>query len=343
MDFIASQIALLLEGDIIGNESVTVNNLSKIEEGKKGTLSFLSNLKYETYLYTTNASIVIVDKSFEPSKDIPEDCTLIKVESAAAAFSKLLEMYNQVKQQKTGINPNTYISESAKLGKEIYMGAFVSIGENVTIGNNVKIYSNCSVGDNVSIGDNSVLYSGVHIYSDCEIGSGCIFHSGVVIGGDGFGFVPNSENNYAKTPQIGNVIIEDFVEIGANSAIDRATLGSTIIRKGVKLDNLIQVAHNVEIGENTVIAAQSGVAGSTKVGKNCMVGGQTAITGHIKVADRTKVAGKSGVTKTIRKEGKTVQGNPAFEINDFMRSYVMFKKLPELTKKVTELENKLTK
>lgn len=341
MDFTASQIALLLEGKVIGNENVTVNNLSKIEEGKKGTLSFLSNLKYENYLYTTNASIVIVNKSFTPSKPILETCTLIKVESAPTAFSKLLEMYNQVKMQKSGINPNTFIPESSTLGENIYLGAFVSLGENVTLGNNVKIYPNSYVGDNVRIGDNTTLFSGVHIYNDCVIGNDCTLHSGVVIGSDGFGFVPNSENNYAKVPQIGNVILEDFIEIGANSTIDRATLGSTIIKKGVKLDNMVHIAHNVEIGENTVMAAQTGVAGSSKIGKNCMFGGQVAITGHITIADGVKIAGKSGIGKSVKKEGEILQGIPAFKIGDFTRSYITFKNLPDLRKKIIELEKKV--
>ena len=342
MEFTATQIAQLLEGIIVGNENVSVSNLSKIEEGTTGTLSFLSNLKYEPYIYSTGASIVITDKSFEPSKGIPDTCTLIKVESAQAAFAKLLEMYNQVKRKNTGIHPSSYIPKSAKIGVDVYIGANATLGENVILGDNVQVYPNSFVGDNVKIGENSILFAGVRVYSDCIIGKNCTLHSGVILGGDGFGFAPNSEGNYDKIPQIGNAILEDFVEVGANTTIDRATLGSTIIRKGVKLDNLIQVAHNVEIGENTVIAAQSGIAGSTKIGKNCMIGGQVAIVGHITIADEVKVAGKSGVGKSILKSKEIVQGIPAFGIGDFRRSYIMFKNLPDLKRKVDELEKKLS-
>ena len=342
MDFIASQIAGLLEGTVVGNENISVNNLSKIEEGQPNTLSFLSNLKYEEYLYITGASIVIVDKSFEPSKSIPNTCTLIKVESAQAAFAKLLEIYNQVKRKKSGIHPSSYISDSATIGEEVYIGANCSIGDNVTIGNNVHVYPNSYIGDNVKIGDDCMFFAGVRVYSDCLIGKSCTLHSGVIIGGDGFGFVPNRNGNYSKVPQIGNAILEDHVEIGSNTTIDRATLGSTIIRKGVKLDNLIQVAHNVEIGENTVIAAQTGIAGSTKIGKNCMIGGQVGIVGHITIADEVKIAAQSGVGHAITEKGQILQGSPAFPIGDFKRSYVVYRGLPDLKRKVDELEKKLS-
>ncbi|MEN8793586.1 MAG: UDP-3-O-(3-hydroxymyristoyl)glucosamine N-acyltransferase [Flavobacteriales bacterium] len=342
MDFIASQIAGLLEGTVVGNENISVNNLSKIEEGQPNTLSFLSNLKYEEYLYTTGASIVIVDKSFEPSKSIPNTCTLIKVESAQAAFAKLLEIYNQVKRKKSGIHPSSYISDSATIGEEVYIGANCSIGDNVTIGNNVHVYPNSYIGDNVKIGDDCMFFAGVRVYSDCLIGKSCTLHSGVIIGGDGFGFVPNRNGNYSKVPQIGNAILEDHVEIGSNTTIDRATLGSTIIRKGVKLDNLIQVAHNVEIGENTVIAAQTGIAGSTKIGKNCMIGGQVGIVGHITIADEVKIAAQSGVGHAIAEKGQILQGSPAFPIGDYKRSYVVYRGLPDLKRKVDELEKKLS-
>ncbi|MDB9931902.1 UDP-3-O-(3-hydroxymyristoyl)glucosamine N-acyltransferase [Flavobacteriales bacterium] len=342
MDFIASQIAGLLEGTVVGNENISVNNLSKIEEGQPNTLSFLSNLKYEEYLYTTGASIVIVDKSFEPSKSIPNTCTLIKVESAQAAFAKLLEIYNQVKRKKSGIHPSSYISDSAIIGEEVYIGANCSIGDNVTIGNNVHVYPNSYIGDNVKIGDDCMFFAGVRVYSDCLIGKSCTLHSGVIIGGDGFGFVPNRNGNYSKVPQIGNAILEDHVEIGSNTTIDRATLGSTIIRKGVKLDNLIQVAHNVEIGENTVIAAQTGIAGSTKIGKNCMIGGQVGIVGHITIADEVKIAAQSGVGHAITEKGQILQGSPAFPIGDYKRSYVVYRGLPDLKRKVDELEKKLS-
>lgn len=342
MEFTATQIAQLLEGTIVGNEDISVSNLSKIEEGTTGTLSFLSNLKYESYIYTTGASIVITDKSFEPTKEIPSSCTLIKVDSAQAAFAKLLEMYNQVKRKNTGIHPNSFIPKSSKTGEDAYIGAFVCIGENVTIGKNVQIYPNSYVGDNVTIGDNTIIFAGVKVYSDCIIGKNCTLHSGVILGGDGFGFVPNSEGNYAKVPQIGNAILEDFVEVGANTTIDRATLGSTIIRKGVKLDNLIQVAHNVEIGENTVIAAQTGIAGSTKIGKNCMIGGQVGIVGHIKIADEVKIAAQSGVGHTIEEKGLIVQGSPAFPIGDYKRSYIVYRGLPDLKRKVDALDKKMS-
>jgi|TARA_B110000977_G_scaffold26747_1_gene33455 UDP-3-O-[3-hydroxymyristoyl] glucosamine N-acyltransferase len=342
MEFTATQIAQLLEGTIVGNENISVSNLSKIEEGTLGTLSFLSNLKYEPYIYITGASIVITDKSFEPVKDIPKTCTLIKVESAQAAFAKLLEMYNQVKRKNIGIHPSSYVPESAKVGTDVYIGANATLGENVTLGNNVQIYPNSYIGDNVKIGDDSILFAGVRVYSDCLIGNNCTLHSGVILGGDGFGFVPNSKGNYAKVPQIGNAILEDYVEVGANTTIDRATLGSTVIRKGVKLDNLIQIAHNVEIGENTVIAAQTGIAGSTKIGKNCMIGGQVGIVGHIKIADEVKIAAQSGVGHTIEEKGLIVQGSPAFPIGDYKRSYIAYKGLPDLKRKVDALEKKLS-
>lgn len=337
MEFSAQQIASLLEGEVEGNLDIKVNNLSKIEEGKPGTLSFLANLKYEPYIYNTKASIAIVDKKFTPSQAIPNTLTLIKVDSAQAAFAKLLDMYNQVKQAATGIHNSANIEESAKIGQDVYIGAGVYIGKNTVIGDGVKIYPNTYIGDNVTVGNNSVFYSSVNVYTDCKIGKSCTLHAGVIIGGDGFGFVPNSENNYHKVPQIGNTILEDHVEIGANTAIDRATLGSTIIRKGVKLDNLIQVAHNVEIGENTVIAAQTGIAGSTKIGKNCMIGGQVGIVGHLKIADGVKVAAQSGIQHSIEQENSIWQGSPAFSIGDYKRSYVLFRGLPKLKKQLDKL------
>lgn len=341
MEFSATQIAQLLEGDIEGDNNVSVNNLSKIEEGKTGTLSFLANLKYEPYLYTTEASVVIVDKSFSPSSEIPKTCTLIKVESAQAAFAKLLEMYNEINRDEIGIHPKSFTEKSATVGENVLLGAFVYVGKNVKIGNNVKIYPNSYIGNNVTIGDNTIIFSGVKVYSDCIIGKSCTLHSGVILGGDGFGFVPNSENNYSKVPQIGNAILEDHVEIGSNTTIDRATLGSTIIRKGAKIDNLIQIAHNVEIGENTVIAAQTGVAGSTKIGKNCMIGGQVGIVGHLKIADGVKIAAQSGIGNSITEENSIWQGSPAFNIGDYKRSYVMFRSLPKLKQKIDSLQKEL--
>ncbi len=340
MEFSAQQIAALLEGEVEGDANVKVNRLSKIEEGEPGSLSFLANPKYTEYIYTTKASIVIVSKSFEPEQALAGGCTLVRVPDAYAAFAKLLEVYNEMKTNKEGIETPSYISESATIGEKPYIGAFAYIGNNVTLGDNVKIYPNCYVGDNVTIGDNTVLYAGVNVYEGCVVGNHCTFHSGAIIGGDGFGFAPNSENNYQKVPQTGNVIVEDHVEIGANTTIDRATLGSTIIRKGVKIDNLIQVAHNVDIGENTVIAAQTGIAGSTSIGKNCMIGGQVGIIGHLKIEEEVKIAAQSGIGADIAK-GEIMQGSPAFSIGDYKRSYVMFRALPNLKSKIDTLEKEL--
>lgn len=341
MEFSASQIAELLNGTVEGDSEAKVNKLSKIEEGELNSLSFLANPAYQEYLYTTDASIVIVNKDFELEKPVKESCTLIRVDNAYECFAKLLDTYNQIKNNKTGIDERAVISSSAKIGEHAYIGACAVIGENVKVGNNVKIYPNSYVGDNVTIGDNTIVFSGVNIHQDCVIGKDCTFHSGVIIGGDGFGFAPNSENNYNKVPQIGNVIIEDHVEVGSNTTIDRATLGSTVIKKGVKLDNLIQVAHNVVIGENTVIASQTGIAGSTKIGKNCMIGGQVGIIGHLTIADGVKIAAQSGIGSSIEKEGMIVQGSPAFYIGDYKRSYVGFRKLPEILDRLKELENKI--
>jgi UDP-3-O-[3-hydroxymyristoyl] glucosamine N-acyltransferase len=338
MEFSAQQIAQVLGGTVEGDSNQMVNNLSKIEEGKEGTLSFLANPKYEEYIYSTQASLVIVNNSFVAAKALPSSCTLIRVENAYESFAKLLDMYNGYKNNKIGVSEKSAIAKTVTLGNDVYVGNFVSIGEHVTIGNNVKIHPNTSIADNVIIGDNTIVFSGVCIYESSVIGANCTIHSGVIIGGDGFGFAPNSENNYNKVPQIGNVIIEDHVEIGANTTIDRATLGSTIIRKGAKIDNLIQIAHNVEVGENTVIAAQTGIAGSTKIGKNCMIGGQVGIVGHITIADEVKIAAQSGIGQSIKEKGAIVQGSPAFGIGDYRKSYVLFKNLPELKKKIDNLE-----
>ncbi len=335
MEYNAQQIAALLGGIIEGDSMAIVNKLAKIEEGVKGSLSFLANPVYTPYIYTTNASVVIVNKDFVGEQ--PIKATLIRVENAHQSFAKLLEVYNEVQRNKIGIESTSSIEKSASIGQDVYIGAFAYIGKNASIGNKVKIYPNCYVGDNCIIKDETTLFPGVKVYSDCVIGEGCQLHSGVVIGADGFGFQPQS-GNYKKVPQIGNVVIEDFVEIGANSTIDRATLGSTIIRKGVKLDNLIQIAHNVEIGENTVVAAQTGIAGSTKIGKNCMIGGQVGIVGHITIADGVKIAAQSGIGSAITKENEIVQGSPAFNISDYKRTYVLFRKLPDLEKKIIELE-----
>jgi len=336
MEFTARQIGDLLHGIVEGNEEALVNRLSKIEEGAEGSLSFLSNPRYAPFLYTTRASVVIVDKAFVPEQSV--SATLVRVDNAYESFVKLLEIYNSIQRDKKGMEQPNFISESAKLGKDCYVGAFAYIGSNVEIGDNVKIYPQCYIGDNVKIGSDTSLFPGVRIYSDCVVGADCTLHAGTIIGADGFGFMPNSENEYKKVAQIGNVIIEDHVEIGANTTIDRATLGSTIIRKGVKLDNLIQIAHNVEIGENTVIAAQVGVAGSTKIGRDCMIGGQVGIVGHITIADRVKIAAQSGVAASIHTVGEVVQGSPAFNIGDYKRTYVVFRKLPILEKRIKELE-----
>lgn len=342
MEFSAQQIAALLNGEIEGDENSIVNNLSKIEEGAPKTLSFLSNPAYTNYIYTTDASIVIVNKTLVLDKPVKSTCTLIRVDNSYESFAKLLELYTQTKGTKVGIEQPSYISTSAAIGTDCYIGAFAYIGQNVKIGNNVKLYPHVYIGDNATVGDNTTLFSGVKVYYECRIGANCTIHANTVIGSDGFGFAPNSEGQaFAKVPQIGNVVIEDNVEIGSNASIDRATLGSTILRKSVKLDNLVQIAHNVEIGENTVIAGLSGVAGSSKVGKNCMIGAQVGIAGHLKIADGVKIAGQSGIGASIEKEGEIVQGSPAFNIGEYKRSYVLFRGLPKLNNKISELSKKL--
>lgn len=339
MTFSAKQIADLLNGTVEGDPNVTVHKLAKIEQGEPGSLSFLANPVYTPYVYNTNASIIIVNKDFKPEQ--PVKSTMIRVENAYDAFAKLLEIYNQIKLNQAGISKNSSVSPTASLGQKIYIGDFAVIGENSTIGNNVKIFPQVFIGDNVTIGDNTVIYPGVRIYADCEIGSSCVFHSGVIIGGDGFGFAPQQDQNYRKVAQIGNVIIEANVEIGSNTTIDRATLGSTIIRKGVKLDNLIQIAHNVEIGENTVIAAQTGISGSTRIGKNCMIGGQVGITGHLTIADNVKIGAQSGISSSIKKEGHIVIGTPALDASNFRRSVVHFKNLQTLADDIHKLKEKV--
>ena len=338
MKFTASQIAEILEGEIVGDPNAEVSNLAKIEEGVEGTLTFLSNPKYTPYIYETNATIAIVSKDFVP--DRPITTTLIKVADAYKAFSQLLAFYDEVRGQKTGIENPHFISDSSSYGDNCYIGAFVYIGENVTIGDNVKIYPNAFIGDNVTIADGTTIFSGVQVCSETRIGKDCIIHSNTVLGADGFGFAPNEEGTYNKVPQIGNVVIEDNVEIGASTTIDRATLGATIIRKGVKLDNQIQIAHNVEIGENTVIAALTGVAGSAKIGKNCMIGGQVGIVGHITIGDNVHIQAQTGVGKKL-KDNAVVQGTPAFKYGDFNKSYIHFKNLPKLVKTIHQLEKEI--
>ncbi|MBP9849973.1 MAG: UDP-3-O-(3-hydroxymyristoyl)glucosamine N-acyltransferase, partial [Flavobacterium sp.] len=308
MKFTAAQIAGILEGEVVGNPNAEVYKLSKIEEGTEGSLTFLANPKYINYIYSTQATITIVNNTFEPEQEITT--TLIKVEDAYKSFSKLLEYYNQVKLMKSGIEQPSVISEGVTYGSDLYLGSFCYVGKNVSIGDNVKIYPNTFIGDNVTIGDNCVFFAGVRIYSETVIGNRCTIHSGTIIGSDGFGFAPQEDGTYVKVPQIGNVIIEDDVEIGACTTVDRATLGSTVIRKGVKLDNHIQVAHNVEIGENTVIAAQTGIAGTTKIGKSCLIGGQVGFAGHLVIGDGVKIQAQSGIGKNLE-AGEVVQGSPA--------------------------------
>ncbi|MEO2069723.1 MAG: UDP-3-O-(3-hydroxymyristoyl)glucosamine N-acyltransferase [Zunongwangia sp.] len=340
MKFKASQIAEILEGTIVGNPDAEVSELAKIEEGKDGSLTFLSNPKYTSYIYSTKASITIVNDSFEA--DQPVSTTLIKVKDAYKAFSTLLEYYNQVKLRKSGIEQPSYISATAKYGEDVYLGAFTYLGENVKIGKNVKIYPYAYVGDNTVIGDNSTLFAGVKVYSETVIGKNVTLHGGAIVGADGFGFSPNEKGEYTKVPQIGNVIIEDDVDVGAGTTIDRATLGSTIIRKGVKLDNHIQIAHNVEIGENTVIAAQTGVAGSTKIGKNCIIGGQVGIVGHITIGDRVKIQAQSGIGRNV-KDDEVLQGSPAIGYSDYNKSFIHFKNLPKTVDLLHQLDKKVNK
>jgi UDP-3-O-[3-hydroxymyristoyl] glucosamine N-acyltransferase len=338
MIFTAKDIARLLNGTVEGDENVTVDKLAKIEEGTQGSLSFLANPKYTSFIYKSAASIIIVDKQFTPEKAVK--ATLIRVDDPYAAFAGLLDHYNQLKLDKHGISDQAFISPSAKIGENVYIGPFAFIGENAVIGDKTKIYPQSYVGDDVTIGTSATLFSGVKVYAGNVIGNDCIIHAGVVIGADGFGFAPQQDSNYKKVAQIGNVIIGDNVEIGANTTIDRATLGSTVIHNGVKLDNLIQIAHNVEVGENTVMAAQSGIAGSSKVGRNCMVAAQVGIVGHLTVGNNVKVAGQSGVTTNL-KDDAVVFGSPAFDAGKYRKAYVHFRNLQKLVERIEELEKKL--
>lgn len=340
MEFSAEQIAGIIQGEIVGNSAVIVNGLAKIEEGSEGKLSFLANPKYEEYIYTTGSSICIVNDTFVPSKDLPDTLTLIKVENAYACFAKLLEFYDQMKRKQPKIEANSYISESATIGKDIYLGANAYISDGAVIGDNVVIYPNSFIGDNVKIGNNTVIYPNVSIYADCQIGNNCVIHAGAVIGADGFGFSPDENGVFSKVPQIGIVIIEDNVDVGANTTIDRATMGATIIRKGAKIDNLCQVAHNVEIGENSAMAAQVGIAGSAKIGKRVLVGGQAGISGHITIADGTMIVAQSGIPNSVKKP-ETLMGAPGIPIEDFKKSYFGFRKLPFILNKIQELEQKI--
>jgi UDP-3-O-[3-hydroxymyristoyl] glucosamine N-acyltransferase len=336
MEFTAATIAGFLNGEIVGNPDIKVNTIARIEEGQSGALSFLANPKYEHYIYDTKSSIVLVNKSFVPTADI--GATLIKVENAYDAFASLLRLVDQARPRKKGIHPTAIIEATAKVGSEVFIGPYTYVGENCIINDRCSVYPHVYIGDNTRLGKDCTINPGVKIYHDCIIGEGCIIHAGTVIGSDGFGFAPQSESEFMKIPQLGNVVIEDHVEIGANVTIDRATIGSTIIRKGVKLDNLIQIAHNVEVGENTVMAAQTGISGSTKIGKNCMFGGQVGLAGHLKIANGTRIGAQGGILGDVKEENTAIIGSPAIEVKQFLRSSVIFKKLPEMKVKMDSLE-----
>ncbi|MGD0755767.1 MAG: UDP-3-O-(3-hydroxymyristoyl)glucosamine N-acyltransferase [Bacteroidales bacterium] len=339
MEFTAATIAGFLKGEIVGDPDIKVNTIAKIEEGQSGALSFLANPKYEHYIYDTKSSIVLVNKSFVPSGSI--NATLIRVENSYEAFASLLRLVDQARPRKKGIHSTAIIEDTTKIGSDVFIGPYAYVGENCIIGNGCSIYPHVYVGDNTKIGNNCIINPGVTIYHDCILGESCIIHAGTVIGSDGFGFAPQSDNEYMKIPQLGNVILEDNVEIGSNVTIDRATMGSTIIRKGVKLDNLIQIAHNVEVGENSVMAAQTGISGSTKVGKNCMFGGQVGLAGHIRIANGTKIGAQGGILGDVKEENTAILGSPAIEVKQFLRSSVIFRKLPEMKVKIDSLEKEI--
>ena len=340
MEFSAIQIATFLNGTVEGNPDVKVSNFSKIEDGKPGTLTFLANAKYEHYIYQTKASIVLVNNDFAPAEQVP--ATMVRVENAYAALAMLLNLVEQHKQKKeAGIDSAAFIAKNATIGEGCYVGSFAYIGDNARLGKNCRIYPHAYIGDNVNIGDNCIVYPHVTVYEGCIIGNNCILHAGSVIGADGFGFAPEGET-YKKIPQLGNVVIEDDVEIGANTTIDRAVMESTIIHKGAKLDNLIQIAHNVEVGENTVMAAQVGIAGSTKIGKHCMFGGQVGWAGHIKITDHVNFGAQSGVISDI-KEPTTVLGSPAIHAKSFMRSSAIFNHLPDMYRTMGQLQQEIEK
>ena len=339
MEFTASTIAGFLKGEIIGDPDVKVNTVAKIEEGQSGALSFLANPKYEHYIYVTKSSIVLVNRTFNPSAEV--GATLIKVDNAYEAFASLLRLVDESRPRKKGIHPGAIIEPTARIGTDVFIGPFTYIGENCVIGDGCAIYPQVYIGDNTRVGNNCTINPGVKIYHECIIGEGCIIHAGSVIGSDGFGFAPQSDNEYMKIPQLGNVVLEDHVEIGANVTIDRATMGSTYIRKGVKLDNLIQIGHNVEVGENTVMAAQTGISGSTKIGRNCMFGGQVGLAGHIKIANGTKIGAQGGILGDVKEENTAIIGSPAIEVKNFLKSSVLFKRLPEMNAKIDSLEKEL--
>ncbi len=340
MKFSAEQIAGIINGTVDGNPSAEVSGLAKIEEGTPGSLSFLANPKYEEHIYKTESSICIVNNTFKPSSELPDSLTLIKVDDAYACFAKLLEFYDTMQKEEPRIEANSFIDDTAIVGTELYLGASSYIGKNTKVGNNVCIHPNVTIGPNVQIGDGTVIYPGAAVYRDCVIGENCIIHSGAVIGADGFGFAPNEKGEFQKIPQIGNVILEDFVDIGANSTIDRATLGSTIIRRGAKIDNLVQIGHNVEVGSNTAMAAQTGIAGSTKIGDNVLIGGQVGMAGHIKIGNGVRIAAQSGLGSDV-KDGTKVMGSPAFNSDEYKQSYLGFRRLPRILSRLKVLEDKL--
>tara|TARA_R110002050_G_scaffold300586_1_gene470640 strand:+ start:13317 stop:14357 length:1041 start_codon:yes stop_codon:yes gene_type:complete len=341
MEFTAAQLAGLLEGKLEGNPEVLLNDLSQIESGKQGSVCFLSDMKYAEFLHTTKASAALVSHEFQSTKELPETLTLIRVENPRLSVGKILEIYHQFKNSHTGIHPTAVIEDSATIGKDVFIGANVYIGRDSIIGDNCRFKAGVTIGNGVKIGDNTQLHYNVTIDDDTIIGKNVVVQPGAVIGSEGFGFQPNSENNYQKLYHIGNVVLEDYVEVGANTTIDRGTIGSTILRKGVKLDNLIQVGHNVEIGENTVAAALTGIAGSTIIGKNCMFGGQVGFAGHQKIADGVKLAAKSGVLGDITEENSIQQGAPSFPVMDYKKSYVYFRKLPKLASDINDLKKEI--
>ena len=338
MEFSAQQVAEFLNGEVKGDKDIKVSNISKIEEGKPGTISFLANPKYEKFIYKTKSSIVLVNKTFIPTKNI--DSTLVLVDNAYEAFATLLSIYDEFIRNKEEISNLCFVEKDSDVSGAKYLGAFSYIGHNVKLGKNVRVYPQVYIGDNVNIGDNTIIYPGAKIYHSSEIGNDCVLHSGTVIGADGFGFAPQENGEFKKVPQVGNVIIENNVEIGSNTTIDRATFGSTIIRQGAKIDNLIQIAHNVEVGERTIVAAQSGISGSTKVGSDTMLAGQVGLAGHITIGDNVKIAAQSGIQADIA-DNMTVQGSPAYSVREYQRAYVYFKRLPETEKRISDLENEL--
>ncbi|HQV75710.1 MAG: UDP-3-O-(3-hydroxymyristoyl)glucosamine N-acyltransferase [Flavobacteriales bacterium] len=340
MQFTAEQIADLLEGEVDGDPQVLVNDLAKIEEARSGTLTFLANARYTEFIYTTKATIAIVNKDFAPARALPRTLTLIRVADARMAFTHLLERNHELQYEKKGFEQPSYVSPKARFGKDVYIGAFSYVGDNVQLGDGVKIFPNCYIGDNSTIGKGTRIHAGVKIYHQSQIGEHCVIHSGAVIGADGFGFVPRADGSYEKMPQVGHVILEDHVEIGANSTVDRATIGYTIIRSGTKLDNLVQVGHNADIGRHNVVVSQAGIAGSTKIGNHCQIGGQVGISGHLVIGDRVLIAAQSGIGSNLA-DGEKVQGSPAYKKSLYDRSYVVYRNLPALQKRIDALEKEL--